>query len=78
VIGKLLADLAAPPYRTPSHLYPSGSHSYGPRRRSVGRGKLVYETTPLMEEMTSLAPFREALKKESELRARIHPHVKLR
>jgi hypothetical protein len=30
-------------------------------------GQLVYETTPLMEEMTSLAPFRDALKKESEL-----------
>jgi hypothetical protein len=25
-----------------------------------GWGKLVYETTPLMEEVTSLAPFREA------------------
>ncbi len=29
-----------------------------------GWGKLVYETTPLMEEVTSLAPFRDALEQE--------------
>ena len=29
-----------------------------------GWGKLVYETTPLMEEVASLAPFRDALEKE--------------
>lgn len=32
-----------------------------------GWGKLVYETTPLMEEVASLAPFRDALEKEGEL-----------
>jgi hypothetical protein len=28
---------------------------------------LVYETTPLMDEVASLAPFRDALERESEL-----------
>jgi hypothetical protein len=27
------------PHRAPSHLYTSGSHSYGPRRRGVGMGE---------------------------------------
>ena len=31
-----------------------------------GWGKLVYETTPLMEEVASLAPFRDALEKEGQ------------
>jgi hypothetical protein len=31
-----------------------------------GWGKLVYETTPLMDEVASLAPFRDALEKEEQ------------
>jgi hypothetical protein len=34
---------------------------------ATGWGKLVYETTPLMEEVASLAPFRDALAREGEL-----------
>ena len=33
----------------------------------TGWGALVYETTPLMEEVESLAPFRDALEKEGEI-----------
>jgi hypothetical protein len=34
---------------------------------ATGWGVLVYETTPLMEEVASLAPFRDALEREGEL-----------